>query len=76
VRRDFVFVIRATDTAVETSDESFVEDAPLAGKSPVIGFGDVLLFEFVEFAAQGDVCRNERVAFLGRQRRCIVIGME
>src|SRR5580698_7525624 len=63
-------------SAVETSQESFVEDSPLAGESPEVSFGDVLLFEFVEFAAQRDMCRDQRVAFLGRQGRRIVVGIE
>src|SRR5579863_1363005 len=63
-------------TAMETSEESFVEDSSLAGKRPTIGLGDVLLFEFVEFAAQRDMRRDKRIEVRRGQRRGVIIGME
>ena len=63
-------------SAVKAEQKRLAENTALAGKGPCIGFGDVLLFEFVQLAAQGHVCRNEPVAFRWRDWRCVIVGVE
>jgi len=47
----------AEHPAMQAAQECFVEHIALATERPSIRFENVLLFEFVEFAMQGDVCR-------------------
>lgn len=62
--------------AVKSLEKGFVKDRPLPSECPAIGLGDIPLFQFIEFAAQGNVRRNERLSFLGGQGRCVIIGIE
>src|SRR5664280_915452 len=62
--------------AVKAEQKGLAENTALAGKCPSIGCGDVFLFEFVQLAAQGHVCRNQPVAFCWRDWRCVIVGVK
>ena len=67
----------APDALEHTSVQALQKTLPrrnlAAAKGPAGCRGDVLLFEFVQFAAQRNVGRDELFAFLGRQRRCMIV---
>jgi hypothetical protein len=55
----------ATEHApMKSAQGGFIEEVALAREDPAISFCNILLFEFVELAAKGDVRGNEAFAFL------------
>lgn len=62
--------------SMEPAKEGLVHDISFAAERPAIRFQDVVLFEFVEFAPQRDVCRDQSIPFVRRQRCRVVVGFE
>src|ERR1700678_2036121 len=59
--------------AMQAAQESFIDNIALSAKGPLVGFQDVLLLKLVEFVAQGDMRRDQAVAFFWRDGCCRII---